>query len=315
MYVRLPCGKIDLLLPDEAIAKARLQARLRVRAPKFILFEIFGIIITDLYLTIGPLVPTFSGTLAQLLVKPAATAVAISWLSSILIFPESTSHAVLAGYETVLSPMKGFLDACRASFEHHPIEFNVDKLEQMREVVLGSFKGVEASLGFLALDFSFSRWDTDDILSLKQPLEQVIIMCLGLLQLQSSRTVGYQRIKKFEHVREVLEKQARYDPASVPKHGHSQLMQSFELSQRFSRGQESELWGKSMQTLAESSRPILSSSTAAIDAIVGAISDVNSKRWFKRPSAGQCEELRAKHQRILDQLSEAPAWPPSTLVQ
>ncbi|RYG85722.1 MAG: hypothetical protein EON58_22635, partial [Alphaproteobacteria bacterium] len=54
------------------------MARLRIRAPKLALTAIFAWIVTDVFLTIGPLLPSFQGTIPQVLIKPAAAALAIS---------------------------------------------------------------------------------------------------------------------------------------------------------------------------------------------------------------------------------------------
>jgi len=59
-----------------------LVARLRVAAPKLVLLQIFAIIVSDVFLTTGPLLPSFQGAIPQVLVKPAALAVAIGMVST-----------------------------------------------------------------------------------------------------------------------------------------------------------------------------------------------------------------------------------------
>jgi hypothetical protein len=93
-----------------------LVARVRVAAPKLALFQVFAIIVSDIFLTIGPLIPSFSGTIPSVLVKPAATAVGIGMVCNLLFFPESTSHLVLETMVGVVTPMKGLIDACKLGF-------------------------------------------------------------------------------------------------------------------------------------------------------------------------------------------------------
>jgi hypothetical protein len=72
-----------------------LVARIRVAAPKFALLQMFAIVASDIFLTIGPLIPSFSGTIPSIFIKPAATAVSIGIICNVLFFPESTSCVVL----------------------------------------------------------------------------------------------------------------------------------------------------------------------------------------------------------------------------
>lgn len=276
-------------------------------APKLILLEIFFLIISDIFLTIAPLLPSFQGTIPQVLIKPAASATAVAIVCSTIIFPESTSHACLSGFESIMAPMRGFIEAFSLSFEHHPIEFDLAKLDETKSAVLGAYKGLEGGLGFLPLDISMGRWSAEDVSSLKQPLMQVLTAFLGLVQLQIGTTRGINKNKKRKHVRDTLDEKKPLDVKDLPKHGHLQLMQSLELSRRFPVDQESDLWSKSMRTLADSSRGILHATNDAIDATIAALHDVNSRRWMKRPSTAECDSLRRSHQVVLDRLAHERA--------
>lgn len=61
-----------------------LLARLRGVAPKLILAQIFGTVTVDIFLTIGPLLPSFEGSIAKVLVEPAAVAVALGMVSHVI---------------------------------------------------------------------------------------------------------------------------------------------------------------------------------------------------------------------------------------
>lgn len=269
-------------------------------APKLILFEIFGIIVTDIFFTIGPLLPTFKGSIAQTLVKPAATAIAISMVCNIFIFPESSSHAALEGLTQVLAPMRGFLEACQQSFEHHPIQFDVNVLEATRTRCLAAYQALEATLGFLELDWSVGRWNSADISSLRDPLRRVLTTFLGLVQLQISFTETHHKAEWFNTMRHALHGQG--DEAEIPKHGHHQLMHYFEYSKRVDHKDQEKVLGDSMRALADSSNKILLATANALDAMTEAIHEVNSRRWWGRSTVQQCEEICQKHHKILSQL-------------
>lgn len=206
-----------------------------------------------------------------------------------------------------MAPMKAFIEACSLSFEHHPIEFDLAKLQETKAAVLGAYKGLDAGLGFLPLDSSIGRWSAEDVSSLKQPLMQVLTTFLGLVQLQIGTTLGVNKSKKRNRIRDTLDEKKPLDAKDLPKHGHLQLMQSFELSRRFPANEESDLWSKSMQILADSSRGILNATGEAIEAVVQALHHVNTRRWRKRPSAAECDALRNSHQVVLDQLAHERA--------
>ena len=134
-----------------------LVARIRVAASKLALLQMFAIIVSNIFLTIGPLIPTFLGTIPSVLIKPAATAVGIGMVCNILFFPESTSHLVLETMEGAVAPMKGFINACKLGFEDSSAKFDLAQLQKTKVEVMAAYKGLEATLGFLALDLSTRR--------------------------------------------------------------------------------------------------------------------------------------------------------------
>lgn len=274
-------------------------ARLRVAAPKLVLTQIFGIVVSDIFLTIGPLLPSFSGTIPQVLVKPAVTAVGIGMVCNILFFPQSTSYIVLEGIEDILSPLKGLLDACLVSFERPSAQFDPAKLQATRAHVIAAGKGVDGGLGFLALDISAGRWNTEDIKSLILPVRQLSTSFLALLQFQIHRVEAKSKMTRLTEYGKLLQEG---DHSKTPIHGHHQLAHALDLRQQFEPPQAEELVGKSLRALFNSSGNLLTTSTLALDAIVDAIHQVNTRRWLKRPSVSECEDVVARHEEVLRQL-------------
>lgn len=86
------------------------QARLRLKNPKFTLLQVFATIVLDLFLTIGPLYPSYQALLPKALVEPASIGVGLGLAASILLFPESTSHTVLRAMERVAGLLRNLLE-------------------------------------------------------------------------------------------------------------------------------------------------------------------------------------------------------------
>lgn len=140
------------------------QARIRAKNPKFALFQIFGTIILDLFLTIGPLLPAFNGTMPKVLIEPAAIGIGLGLACQILLFPKSTSHTVLDGMEGLARLLKGPLDVTMANLiEDETLEMK--DLQALKMKTITAYKKIEPALAFLQLDFSLGLWNADDIKS------------------------------------------------------------------------------------------------------------------------------------------------------
>lgn len=133
-----------------------LMARLKAAAPKLALTTLFAIIVSDIFLTIAPLLPSFQGTIPQVLVKPAATAIAVNLVCNLLFFPESTSHICLRQVGEVVRPVGEFVGAYAAFLAFRDgVRVDEARVVRSRRDMLVAFKALQANLAFLPLDFSF----------------------------------------------------------------------------------------------------------------------------------------------------------------
>lgn len=279
-----------------------LVARLRVAAPKLALLQMFAIIVSDIFLTIGPLLPSFQGTIPSVLIKPAAAAIAIGIACNICFFPQSTSHLVLETMEGVVAPMKGFLHACKLSFSEPQAHFDRAQLQKTKAGIIGAFNGVEASMGFLALDLSTGRWNAEDVQSLHEPLRHLLIMFMGLLQLQITQVDTRAKRDKLKELDQFMH--GGKTDTDMPEVGHNHLVQVMSLRDRYGHPETEDLMDKSMRAMFISSEPLLDTCGDAVEAVMEALQDVNSRRWFKRPSTEQCNTLRQQHENVLQRLRE-----------
>ncbi|KAF2098023.1 hypothetical protein NA57DRAFT_76820 [Rhizodiscina lignyota] len=277
------------------------MARLRAKVPKLALMAMFSWIIMDIFLVIAPLIPSFNGTIAQLLLKPAATGAGVGLVCNIFLFPESTSHKTLFDMQNVLRPMKDFFSACLTSFSHPEARFNLLKLQQAKGGTIMAYKEVQASLGFLPLDLSTCRWNAEDITSLQEPMTKVVTMYAGLMQLQISRVEARTRHRTMNDIEEALQSGDDTKKGAVGAH---QLALALDTRHKLHHPQTEDLLWKSMQALMDSSHDILLSCSDAIEAMVEAIENVNERRWFRHLSTEQCEQLSTKHSDVLQKLNQ-----------
>jgi len=102
----------------------------------------------------------------------------------------------LEGFEDIVAPMKGFLDACLISLDRPSARFDAAKLQGARAAIIGAAKGLEGNFSFLALDFLRGRWNTEDLITLKGPLRELVAAYLALLQFQIYRIESRSKLDK-----------------------------------------------------------------------------------------------------------------------
>lgn len=278
-----------------------LQARLRVANPKMIAVQIFGTIISDIFLTSGPLLPSFKGTIPITLIKPAATAVGVGVFCNIAFFPESTSHIVLNNIKQILSPMVEFVNACGLSLDNHARPMSLEKLRKAKAQGIAGFKALEGRLSFLPLDASVCRWNAQDIGLLRKPLRFVFITWVGLIEAQITRTESKERMAKLIE-RHKARKQGKASEEDQPKFGRHQIAQQLDFAQLFRNVETEDLITKSMAALQESASPLLNTCNTAIHAIIETLGVVNEKKWTGRPSAEALSTMHQQHEQILEDL-------------
>jgi hypothetical protein len=145
------------------------------------------VIVSNVFLTDAPLIPTFQGTLAKTLILPCAITTGIGVVCNILIFPTSSSSEALDGMKMLLSPIPAFLDACLLSFKHPNLRMSSQMLIETRLQILKAYKGLEPATNFLPMDISIGRWSSDDFSTLNKLLRRVVISFLGLMEVHRSR--------------------------------------------------------------------------------------------------------------------------------
>ncbi|TIA79417.1 hypothetical protein D6C76_03603 [Aureobasidium pullulans] len=284
------------------------MARLRIRAPKLALTAIFAWIVTDVFLTIGPLLPSFQGTIPQVLIKPAAAALAISLACSMFIFPESTSHLTLFSMHKLVTAMSGSLDLTRGFLENYPNTSHMEPMQALRAGVLGGWAALEPAMGFLSFDLSFGHWSAQDITSLREPIRRVMVASMSLLAFEILQGRSQERMKQLSS-NDIRSQELAQAEEKEKKHmyGRHQVMQSLNLLDSLREPEVGQSVSDSYHALSQASNPLLEACKDAFQAIGHSIRENNSRRWFGRLSAEDFARMRQSHVDVLEHLREERA--------
>lgn len=282
---------------------------MRANNPKTTLLQIIATIIADLFLTIGPSLPSFSGTLPVTLVKPGAIGVGLGFVANILFFPQSTSHTVLAAMERLLE------------LANHPLEFTAQSLEaddgdrqlDLRELqglkakTIATYEGMETATRFLPLDFSIGRWNADDIESLKEPVRRTIISSLSLLEVHIARLARQKRLEEFplaSNDESVSDRDAKKKPTGGAS--HQQFMQNAYLVRVLQHLENEALHRDCQAALRRSTAEILPACLESVTIVEDCIHASNSSKWnIFQPSKEKFTELLRRSKSALETLKLA----------
>ncbi|KAG5806281.1 hypothetical protein H9Q74_009174 [Fusarium xylarioides] len=263
-------------------------ARLRCANPKLVLMQIFGTIVTDIFILFGPTLPSFQGDLAAILVKPGAIGIGLGLACCLLLFPQSTSYMVLGQIEKLVRMSNSALSATKRRFADETVP--LAELQGSRAGMIAVFKAGQPALAFLPIDFSRGRWNADDVKGLHQRARKVMFSSLYLLDFQIAQVRGKQ--KEEEHIKAqedgrigpVTDKE-KYEIGQHHRHENATILSAFQ------RPEGSEIRSKTKNTLRDTTSDLLEIGPQAINLAADYIHAVNSCRWMGKPSPVQWEEL------------------------
>lgn len=276
-----------------------------MKAPKLTLLAIFGMIVSDVFLSIGPLLPQFSGTIPQVFLKPAAAAIAIGLSSSVLIFPESTSHMVLAGMHKLNSTAASSMSMTVECLQKYPADTTeVEKLQGLRMALIAGWGALEPAMGFLQFDVSFGHWNAQDIANLREPIRQVLLNTLGLLDLEILGSRNREKANRVAAMKRPNDGEKPSEQKAQHEIGRHQLMESLNLLESMSREDVKQSILRSYQALLTASEPLLSACRGAFESISDGIHQNNTRRWFGRMALEELQQMHRKHEVALELLRE-----------
>ncbi|OJJ51069.1 hypothetical protein ASPZODRAFT_127074 [Penicilliopsis zonata CBS 506.65] len=274
-------------------------ARLRAQNQKLAFLQIFATIITDLFMTIGPLLYEFQGTMPKALIIPAAIGMGISLVCAILFFPQTTSQAVLSTTSQLMALMQAPLQESLFELSSEVQAENINRLQQIKGQALGIYRSLEAAVGFLPLDICIGRWNAEDLRNLKQPLREALLCSMMLLEYHVSRVKTETKLS-VSPADSTGEKEI-----DRPVVGRHQLMDSALLLQAFQDPKYEALRTDTIQSLRQTSTEIRQACLDAIAAITESIKIESSNGLFATTSAESISQQDQRNRAIITQLEDA----------
>lgn len=278
--------------------------RLRCANPKFILTQIFGMIVTDLFILIGPTLPQFMGNLASVLVEPGAIGVGIGTACSLLFFPQSASYVVLGHLEKLIRTTDTTLRFTRERLDGRTIP--LDTLKATRRGMIGLYKAAQPSIAFLPLDFSRGRWNVDDLRGLHDRAREVMYAGLYLCDFHIARTIAATKEEKasastsldYTAVGATTEKKGY-------QLGRRHRLDTATLLNYLQNPENGEMRERMKKTMQKTTSEVLQLSSLSLKLAADYTRAINSCRWIRKHSAPRLDELARDLQTTLSDLRDA----------
>jgi hypothetical protein len=270
------------------------MARLRVVNQKFALAEIFGIIIMDLFLLFGPTLPSWDWRVARLLVEPGAIGLGLGFACCLLLFPQSTSYAVLTRMEKLVLMGESSLQCTQDRLASQPTELVQMKSAKAKAIEL--FKAIQPMMAFLPLDFSRCRWGVDDIRSLSAPLRRAMLAQIALLDFHIARQ---RAVEKFREMESQSDHQSGVAATKNLPHtiGHRQLRDGTDMMGALHAPEMGDLRSHTVEALRQSTTEVLQVCSEATKTIADCINIVNTRRWLRRHPAEKFSKMISREGR------------------
>ncbi|KAJ7775586.1 hypothetical protein B0H16DRAFT_1713170 [Mycena metata] len=159
---------------------------IRAYAPKLLFMSIFGTIAVDIFCSIGPLFPTKRYTLLNSTAISVGCYMGIAVLTTVFVFPETMSHAMMNKLVQQLARVQKMLEMQDDVFAAPPEALVptaplIVQFRALRTLVITTQQQVASSSGFLSLEFSWGKWNGDDVRSLEDPTVTLITRVSSLL--------------------------------------------------------------------------------------------------------------------------------------
>ncbi|EPS43040.1 hypothetical protein H072_2965 [Dactylellina haptotyla CBS 200.50] len=304
------------------------MARVQAKFPKLTLVSIFGIIVIDPYITTAPLIDNFNGTLPLIFVKPLAASVGIGVVLSLLVFPESCSHATLALLSKSLGRIRLVLDITRDTLQDMGQDIPVKEINKLKVKIVEEHTEIDQGFTFMGLEPSVGRWSGEDIASLKTLFQDLFIRSTVMLNFHLLREEYRSKILNGaprgdyhtddESDGHDLEKSQEHleTPAKEHKHGkhhrHNPPSRRVAVTQTLATmtvyeflrpdPEVAKLGQDALKAVEDVSRNLLAACDDAISAADDIMTSVNNTRWFGRPKKSEVDALVEKHSQVLNNL-------------
>lgn len=268
-----------------------LLARIRFANHKFVPLQLFGTIVTDIFILIGPTLPSFTPDLGSILVKPGAVGVALGAACCLFLFPHSTSYLVLDKLEKLVRLNQISISATTKRLNKQDI--TAAELSGSKVKVIGLYKATEPLLSFLPLDFSRGRWDADDVKAVQGPIREAMLANLTLVDFHIMRINAQDRESDLQRHPSQLEKQ------DVGLH---QQQETADLMEALRNAQYAHVQDRTREALLETTGDLISECSASVKLAAKCINTVNTRRWIHKPTQQEFDNLADQLKKQLETL-------------
>ncbi|ATY65294.1 hypothetical protein A9K55_003772 [Cordyceps militaris] len=322
----LPADEAKILVLDGFMLDARVTAvyyvmicvfiyalaRLRLTNPKLSFMQIFGTIISDIFLLNAPGLPYFDGGIASVLVKPGTIGVGLGAASCVLFFPQSTSNAIMLKMETLLATFKASIAVTNKRLRSEHVD--LASLNAGRAQSIGVWKAMQPLMSLLPLDISRCCWSADDLVELHKALQQTMRKSVALMDLHIAALSAADQDQMLRLYLEEQAEDATVNNGTV-RPGHHHLHELATIMSAL-HGTDYSALPEGTAALWDSPSRLLTTCTESIDLGVRCIHEINSCRWIKKlhketassfvsELQGKSEELRLLRERCAADTPEA----------
>jgi hypothetical protein len=257
-----------------------------------------GCIVSTVFLTQAPLLPSFNGNVAKPLVLPCAIAEGIALACSIFIFPTTSESEALNLLKDLLAPMPTFLDACLLGLKHPGLSMSTEILTAAKLKLLTAYTQLGPVITFLPIDFSIGRWSSDDLTTLCEPVRQLVVEFTGLLEIHRQAEVHQDKSRQALNPVTASGNDAK-DSQRAPGTGRHQMNREVHFHISSNSLERIEQAKQSLQQLSDPAEDLIEACKESIKAISEALLNANA---FKESS--DHAEMLQTHTAALEKLSQ-----------
>ncbi|KAI0360638.1 hypothetical protein OH77DRAFT_1418621 [Trametes cingulata] len=268
-----------------------LFAIIRAYAPKLTIMSVFGTIAIDIFCSFGPLFPFAQYTLLNSLLVSVACYVAIGLVFIIFVFPESLNHSYLHSSVELVEKFKGILvmqDEVLRADPHDAVTGSplATRASMARAGMLQQLQQLVAQKQFLNLEFSWGRWNGDDVKDMLEPM-QIVAIRLGALN-GFVKVLGHP-LSLADHKHEETDSVSE-STASGPISDDTFLLRQFRERNLAAETEYRVRLMDVLPSIREATAELREAGVAVLSSLQGLITAVNTNR-YKRGSTLQDERL------------------------
>ncbi len=312
----LPADEAKILVFDGFMLDARVTAvfyvmicvfiytlaRLRLTNPKFGFLQIFGTIVSDIFLLNGPSLPSFNGSIGAVLVKPGAIGIGLGAASCLLFFPQTTSYAIMDKMESLLHTFNASIVATQKRLRREPVD--LASLNADRTRLIGVWKATQPLMSLLSLDISRCCWSAEDLVQLHELFQNTMRKSVALVDLHIavlSAANQEQMLRQYEEKQLGTATKNGNEQTNHFRPGHHHLKElAAMLNALHGAGDGALPEGTTM--LWDIPSRLLTTCSESIDIAARGIHEINRRRWIKTSQKNTVgmfrSELQAKSEEL-----------------